>query len=397
MLRKLVILGMCAVILASLVGCQEGSLATGNQPWAIGSPGPTAIPTPEATAVLETVVNADGALASMRPTLSLGFQVSGRVTEVLVRPGDTVKSGQVLARLDKLALENTLREAEARLEQSRFELDKTKRAADSGTDLKAAEMGLEAARLGVVSANGNYTSTLLRSDVTGDVRMAKFWADYWANDLGDKWLRLNEKPNSDQRRIEYEQAGARSENATNQYWQIQQDAYNNIIAAQHSVASAQQQYQSALSSYNSIKNGDPVRSAELQVLIDETALTRAQMDLANAELKAPWDGMVDRVDITVGSQAADTPAITLVDIQQLQFVTNNLSERDLGRVTIGQKATLTLKTFTDAKLTGKVAAIAPLSGQPVGDATTFAVRIALDSTDLALRPGMTGQAQIVVK
>jgi hypothetical protein len=33
----------------------------------------------------------------------------------------------------------------------------------------------------------------------------------------------------------------------------------------------------------------------------------------------------------------------------------------------------------------------------VGDAATFAVRIDLDASDLALRPGMTGQVQIVVK
>ena len=89
--------------------------------------------------------------------------------------------------------------------------------------------------------------------------------------------------------------------------------------------------------------------------------------------------------------------MTLVDISHLQFVTNNLSERDLGRVALGQAANITLKAFPDAKLTGKVAAIAPLSGEPVGDAATFAVRIDLDASDLSLRPGMTGQVQIVVK
>ena len=91
------------------------------------------------------------------------------------------------------------------------------------------------------------------------------------------------------------------------------------------------------------------------------------------------------------------PALTLVDIGQLQFVTNNLSERDLGRVALGQAVNIILKTFPDNTLTGKVAAIAPLPGQPVGDAATFAVRIDLDPSNLGLRPGMTGQAQIAVK
>jgi len=256
---------------------------------------------------------------------------------------------------------------------------------------------VEAARLGVVNAQGNLASTQLRADVTGDVQMAKFWADYWADDLGDKWLALKDSPNSDSKRIQYEEAGARSANAHARMLQITQDAKNNVTAAQRSLAAAQQQYLAAQASYDSLKNSDPVKQAELQVMLNETALTRAQMDLANAELKAPWEAMVATVDVASGSQAGGTPAMTLVDISHLQFVTNNLSERDLGRIVLGQMGNITLKAFSDAKLTGKVVAIAPLSGEPVGDAATFAVRIDLDASDLSLRPGMTGQVQIVVK
>ncbi len=397
MFRKLSILGICFFIVVTLIGCQGGNLAIGGKPQAAVTPTPFVLPTPEATPVLETVVNADGTLVSTRPTLGLGFQVSGRVVEVLVRPGDTVKADQVLARLDTLTLENTVRDATARLEQSRFDLDKAKKNAVSGKDLKAAEQAVEAARLSLASAQGNYASTQLRADVTGDVQMAKFWADFWADDLGDKWLALDKSPNSDSKRVQYEEAGARSANAQNRYLQIQQDARNNLTAAAQSIASAQQAYLSAQASYDSLKNSDPVKQAELQVMLNETALTRAQMDLANVELKAPWEAMVATVDIAPGSQAGGTPAMTLVDISHLQFVTNNLSERDLGHIVLGQAANITLKAFPDAKLTGKVAAIAPLSGELVGDAATFAVRIDLDASDLSLRPGMTGQVQIVVK
>jgi multidrug resistance efflux pump len=227
--------------------------------------------------------------------------------------------------------------------------------------------------------------------------LAKFWADYWGSELDGAFIRLNERPGSEKRREDYEMAGGRSARAHNQMLQITQDAQNQLSSAQRGLAMAQQSYLSALSSYNSVKNGDPVKQAELQVLLNETALTRAQMDLANVELKAPWDAMIATVDITPGSQVGGAPVMTMVDISHLQFVTNNLSERDLGRVAMGQKVNLTLKTYPDAKLTGTVAAIAPLAGEPVGDAATFAVRIDLDATDLALRPGMTGQVQIVVK
>ena len=389
MLRRFSILGMCILILVSLISCAP--------PKPPVTPAPIVAATPEATAVIETVVNADGTVVSLRPALGLSFQVAGRVTEVLVRPGETVKAGQVLARLDTLTLQNAVRDATARLEQSRFDLDRAKRAKESGADLGAAWKGVEAARLGVINAQGVYSSTRLRSDVTADVQEAKFWADYWGGELDGAFIRLNERPGSEKRLEDYETAGARAANAHNRMLQITQDAQNQLSSAQRGLAMAQQSYLSALSSYNSVKNGDPVKQAELQVLLNETALTRAQMDLANVELKAPWDAMIATVDIAPGSQVGGAPVMTMVDISHLQFVTNNLSERDLGRVAMGQKVNLTLKTYPDAKLTGTVAAIAPLAGQPVGDAATFAVRIDLDATDLALRPGMTGQVQIVIK
>lgn len=392
MLRKLLILGMCTLIIISFIGCQAG-----GPPQTLGTPTPSVAAMPEATPVIETVVNADGALVSLHPTLGLSFQVNGRVTEVLVRPGETVKAGQVLARLDTLTLQNAVRDATAQLEQARLELERAKRAAESGTDLAAAWKGVEAARLGVINAQGNYSSTLLRSDVSADVREAKAWSDFWASELGDAWLSLQQNPNGEGRRERYEVRGAQAARAYNRMLQLQQDADNQVTSAQRSLAAAQQSYLSALSNYNSLKNGDPVKQAEVQVLLRETALTRAQMDLTNAELKAAWDAMIATVDIAPGSQVGGAPVMTLVDISHLQFVTNNLSERDLGRVAAGQKVNITLKTFPDAKITGTVAAIAPLAGQPVGDAATFAVRIDLDPTDLSLRPGMTGQAQIIVK
>jgi HlyD family secretion protein len=395
MLRRLALLGICIGMVASLVSCSGPKLPATPTPTPTLEPGAALAPSP--TPIVETVVNADGALVSLQPTLGLGFQVSGRVVEVLVRPGESVKAGQVLARLDKLTFENAVRDASARLEQARFDLDKAKQSAEAGMELEAAQKSVEAARIGLTNAYGTYTSTLLSADVSADVRQAKAMADFWASELGDAWLRLDDKPDSDKRRMEYELAGARSAEAHNTMVKIQVDAGNRISAAKRSIASAQQSYLTALANYNTLKNSDPVRQAELQVMLNETTLTRAQMDLVNTELKAPWDAMVATVEIATGSQAGLSPAVTLADISHLQFVTNNLSERDLGRIAPGQSATLLLKAFPDATLTGTVASIAPLPGAPVGDAATFAVRIDLAPSELPLRPGMTGQVQIVVK
>lgn len=44
---------------------------------------------------------------------TLSFRVGGRVGQIAVDEGDTIKSGMVLAQLDKAPLENSLHAAEA--------------------------------------------------------------------------------------------------------------------------------------------------------------------------------------------------------------------------------------------------------------------------------------------
>jgi multidrug efflux pump subunit AcrA (membrane-fusion protein) len=157
-------------------------------------------------------VTAPGQLIGTQETM-LEMRVGGRLTEVTVRPGDAVKKGDVLARIDTLMLETAVRDAQAQLEQSRFKLQKAKRATESGAELAAAAKSLEAARLGILNARGNYSSTLLKADVTTEVQQAKFWADYWAGELDGAYLRLQERPQSESRLIQYEEAGARAANA----------------------------------------------------------------------------------------------------------------------------------------------------------------------------------------
>jgi HlyD family secretion protein len=227
----------------------------------------------------DILITADGTgnlLPSNEKTLS--FNVNGTVAEVNVKVGDKVKAGDVLAKLKTVELENAVRDATYTLEQARLALQKAQRKAESGTDLTIAAKSLEAARLGIVSAQGSYSSTLL-NDTTLSLQQAKFWNDYWQSELGDAWLALQQNPNSDSRKIQYEDKGSRAAEANANMLRIQQEADNNLTAAQRSLISAQQSYLSALSSYDDAKYSDPVKEAELTVLQAETKLTQAQVDL----------------------------------------------------------------------------------------------------------------------
>jgi HlyD family secretion protein len=309
----------------------------------------------------DILITADGS-GSLEPSdeKTLSFVVNGTVAVVNVKLGDKVKAGDVLAKLDTVNLENAVRDATYTLESARLALEKAQRKANEGTDLAVAAKSLEAARLGIISARGSYSATLL-NDTTLSLQQAKFWNDYWQSELGDAWLALNQNPNSDSRKIQYEDKGSRAAAANATLLLVQLEADNNLTAAQRSLISAQQSYLSALSSYNDTKYSNPVKEAELTVLQAETKLTQAQVDLEDAALIAPISGTVTALTIQAGGgQGSNTSAgsitISELDTPEVLFY---VEESDLGKVAVGNAVSMTFEAFGDRSFTGKVLRVKP--------------------------------------
>ncbi|MBK8931075.1 MAG: biotin/lipoyl-binding protein [Chloroflexi bacterium] len=70
-----------------------------------------AAPAAQSTGAL---VNAEGQVVPLF-NVDLAFQMGGRVAEILVREGDTVKAGDALIRLDTIEADLALQQAQARL------------------------------------------------------------------------------------------------------------------------------------------------------------------------------------------------------------------------------------------------------------------------------------------
>jgi HlyD family secretion protein len=312
----------------------------------------------------DIVITADGTgnlLPSTEKTVA--FLTTGTVTEVNVRVGDKVKAGDVLAKMNTVDLDNAVREATYTLEQARLALQKAQRKATEGTDLTIAAQNLENARLGIVSAQGNYSSTQL-TDITAQLQQAKFWNDFWQSELGDAWLALQKNPNSDKAKIHYEDMGSRAASANATYLSLQQTADNNKTAAQRSLISAQQSYLSALSSYNDLKYSDPVKDAELAVLQAETKLTQAQENLQNAALVAPISGTVTAVTIKAGtgigsSDTSDSKGSIIISDLDTPEVHFYVEESDLDKVAVGNQVSMTFEALGGRAFTGKIVRVSP--------------------------------------
>ncbi len=343
----------------------------------------------------DIVITADGT-GNVLPAAerAVGFQVSGVLVEVNIKVGDQVHKGDVLAKVDTVDLDNTVREATYELEQARLNLDQIKRDVEAGTDVENAKKNLEIARLGLVSAQGSYASTLLSSDVSSDVREAKAYADFWQSDLGDKWLRLDENPNSEQRRLEYERAGAQAEKATNNWKKIEQDAQNKKVSAWRSVVSAQQAYLSAQASYSETLSNDPLRAAELTVFQKEVALTKAQVQLSYATLTAPIDGTVTAVNGEVGENVGSGTFATLIDLNT-PMVRFWVEEADMGKVIVGNTINATFEALPDETITGTITSVEPVL-VTVGNTSAVQAWAALHNTSKStLLSGMTAEVEVI--
>jgi HlyD family secretion protein len=122
----------------------------------------------------------------------------------------------------------------------------------------------------------------------------------------------------------------------------------------------------------------------------------AVANLAQATLTAPFDGTVVDIDIVPGELVqVNQVVLTLADLNNLQIVTTDLSERDIARVKVGQDATVYIEAL-DLNVTGRVVRISPISENLGGD-VVFPVTIELDEGAEGLLWGMSAEVEIGVK
>ncbi len=416
---KLKILPLITIVFL-LVSCARGAVVEGPGAVTADPNAPTPTPRPTALPPSGTTVLADGQLVATTPVLTLGFEANGRLLTLNVHPGDAVAAGEVMATLDDAALQDGVTNAELQVAQAEnslaqahlsldnllaWEADETA-VALAEANLAAAQATLENAQASDAAAGNSLTSARVNlSQAQRQLEDAQEAYDT-AFDPGREW-ELNDPWRGPA--LEAERDGAtRSVQFAQENLSVAQAQYNLAVAglnndtavsANASLLSAQQALQQATTG----PRASEIAAARLSVAQAEIALEQAQFSLqqaqdalAKAELVAPWAGVILTVEVAQGATVgAGTPIVTLLDAANLQFHTSNLSERDLAQIQPGQPAEVTLKSFPSTPLSGTVAGIAPQAGGMVGDAAVFTVMIALDPTDLALRPGMTGRVEIM--
>ncbi len=182
-----------------------------------------------------------------------------------------------------------------------------------------------------------------------------------------------------------------------------------LDAARSEAASAANQLRQAEVKVAQTKNlPRTVETKRQDILLAEADVKRAQVDLQNAQQRlretkifAPMDGVVTAkmvqegqiISSGISNVGGGTTLMTLSDLSRI-FVNANVDESDIGKVKLGQKATITCDAYPGRRFRGRVVRIAT-KGTNNNNVVTFEVKIEVEGEGKELlRPEMTANVEI---
>jgi HlyD family secretion protein len=144
--------------------------------------------------------------------------------------------------------------------------------------------------------------------------------------------------------------------------------------------------------------------AELQYSVAERSLAEANLTLHQAELDqacicSPIRGVVLDRDVDAGQIVAaslSAPILFTVaeDLTQMELRVD-IDEADIGFVSVGNSATFTVDAYDDRTFPAEIADIR-FAPETIDGVVTYKAILAIDNTEMLLRPGMTATAEVVV-
>lgn len=138
-----------------------------------------------------------------------------------------------------------------------------------------------------------------------------------------------------------------------------------------------------------------IRAKKITIQQREDALTTAKQALADHYVRAPFAGVIAKVNAKKGDSAsAGTAVATLVAKQKIAEV--SLNEIDVAKVKASQKVTLTFDAVPDLTITGQVAEVDAVGTVSQG-VVTYTVKIGFDTQDDRVKTAMSVSAAIVTE
>ena len=378
-----------------------------------------------AAAAPSTVVNTNNVLAigTLRTgqNISLAWQTSGTVAQVLVKKGDKVQKGQLLAQLDP-ASNIAFAAAEANLLAAQQTLANLQNVAVAQATAKQAlvkaQNAVAADQQALNALNTPPTAAAIESwnawyladqaQVTNAQTNYDYWVayeflphcpvrtkgvpppTYQCRTLSDSDLAIQQA--NAKSALSAATAKEQSDLAYLTYLQNYQPDSTLLAQAQNNLAIAQQQLVIAHANDAAAQKSPP--PAQLASAQANIASIQATLDQQN--LKAPYAGVVTDLGVKVGDLVSGGTYALRIDNMTPLYIDLQVSEIDINKIKLGQSMQLQFNGVPNKQYAATITNISPI-GVVSGGVANFTVTAQLTAADASIKPGMTAEAIIGVQ
>ena len=311
---------------------------------------------------LTSLVTSSGEIKP-RNYINIGAEFSGQLTEILVKEGDVVKKGQLVARIDETQSAADVMAQRAALSSSEADASASEAGYKAGDDnINALQSTLERAKADLVRYNEDYKR---------------------AQQLFQQGLIA--KQDFEQRKAAYDgQQAAVAE------------AESRIVQARAQLAQLKAQ----------------LAASQRKIAQNEANLNRVNDILKKHNVVAPIDGLVTYLPVRQGETVVpgiqNSAASTIMTIADMSIVTAEVKvdESDIVNINLGQPAEISVDAIPNKTFTGHVieignTAILRSTGLAASQSTTssqeakdFKVVVAMDNPPDEIRPGLSASTKI---
>ena len=292
--------------------------------------------------------------------LDLGFRTGGTLIELPVQVGDTIKAGDVLARLDEAAAKLQVAQAELNVQGAQAKLDDLVGGVTTTIDpnrLTAVSISVKQATDTLADAQANYDAVFDQA------------RDWELNDpkIADKLLAERD-------------AAARA-----------------FAKAQDALTVARAQYSLTASGLTTDLSADQSTVAQARLSLEQAKLSleTARLTLSNTVLIAPMDGTVTAIKADVGEAVSTSPIVTLSDLGQ-SLVRLVVEENDASKIAVDRPISAVFDAAPEATFNGTIVRVDPLLVTVDGSPAVQAWATLDDAQSAAtLIGGMSAEVEII--
>jgi HlyD family secretion protein len=393
-----------------------------------------------ATVIRTDITQEIAATGKIKPnqSVNLGFDQSGRVANIRASIGEVIESGQIIASLESGEILANLAKARASLLEENIKLGEVKSTApisynDAYKNLDAAiKEGFADAdnairnradqffknttanpQFEISITSGNFTHYFnVPSGLTAEINNGRKDVESILTDWQKRISSLNSS------NLVSEANKAISD------LNIISDFLDKIAGAVNTFTSAEYAYETTVSNYKTTISGarsevsgaisavvtakDKLNAAPIlgqngefgDIQVQEAAVSQAQAAVSSLEaslnksiIRAPFGGIITLQDAKIGATVSAGETLVSIISQNEMYIEASISEIHIGKIAVGNPASIIFDAFPDEEFSGKVSYIEP--GDVLIDGiVNYKIRVSLKNPDPRVKSGLTANLKI---